>query len=190
MEIIRHEYIRDIISVSGFLISIFLLFIHIKNRKTQLRSYWLTRATHRSSFCELNYICSEQLSDSIILRLVFFNPGPIAAVIKSFSVYRESTPKNVLLKFLGISIWADLPNLRWWPTADPDKTDIKHVADEYQNLYVDDQRVIMVSIPGYIDRSRYKFEIKTNHGVQTLECAIDGTFSYFPHSFNQWFHEK
>jgi len=183
--IFDHELFKDIISFSSFIISMFLLVIHIKNRCIQLQSFWISKDLYRSGFIDLIHVSSKQLNDRVILKLVVFNPGSVSAVIKSFSVFREDYSRNFLLRFFGKKEWTEVHGARWWPTNNADDHSIKYLADEYRNLYIEEQRDILVSLPGLIDRNRYSFEIQTNLGWCRHETTIDGIATYFSHSFHQ-----
>ena len=170
-----HDAIRDLISVLGFVISLFLLFVHVKNRRTQLSSYQLARATYRSSSINLHYIGSEQVDDYVLLKLVLFNPGSVAAIIQSFAVFEVSPTRNSLRRLFWSTEWGRVENARWWPTKNPDQKTFRYLADEYENLYVEDFRTILVSMPGVIDRREYLFEVRSNHGSQTTKTTITAT---------------
>ena len=185
-----HDAIRDLISVLGFVISLFLLFVHIKNRHTQLSSYQLARATYRSSSIDLHYIGSEQVDDHVLLKLVLFNPGSVAAIIQSFAVFEVSPTRNSIRRLFWPTEWRRIEDARWWPTKNADQKTSGYLADEYENLYVEDFRTILVSIPGMIDRREYLFEVRTNHGSQTTRTTIAATASHFSHHFERWYRER
>ncbi len=170
-------------------IALALLFIHFKNRGTQLNSYFLSRAAHRSSSIDLKYVSSEQLEDNVLIKLVLFNPGSIATIIQSLTVYKEVESKFFLLRLFGRTEWKELREVSWWPTSDPSCKDQKFFADEYKSLYVEDCRDIFVLLPGCIDRNVYRFAIESNHGWYSHSSIIYATECYFPHAFRQWFHE-
>lgn len=176
-------------SSASLAISLALLFVHLKNRRTQLSSYFLARAAYRSSSIDLKYVSSEQLEDNVLIKLVLFNPGSIATIIQSLTIYREVESRFFLFRLLGRTAWKELGEAKWWPTSDPSCKDQKFLADEYKNLYVEDYRDIFVLLPGYIDRNVYRFAIETNHGGHTRTSTIDATRTYFSHAFRQWFHE-
>lgn len=79
---------------------------------------------------------------------------------------------------------------KWWPTKEMDQKKPRSYAEEYENLYVKEHRIILVRMPGVIDRRDYLFEVKTNHGGQCRITAIDAVASSFPHHFEQWYGEK
>ncbi|WP_288393087.1 hypothetical protein [uncultured Herbaspirillum sp.] len=190
MEInVTSSMLKDWIGIAGFAISVFLLFIHIKNRRTQLRSYWIAREAYRSSAIQLAFIQSEQLKDFVLLKLVLFNPGSIAAVIGSFSVKRK-VRLNFIERALRINSWKEIPDSKWWPTQDASDKTVKYLADESSSLYVEDQRIIYALIPGMIDRDEYQFEIRTNNGWRILETTICATRTSFAHASEDWFYEK
>lgn len=184
------QVINTAMSSASLIISLALLLIHLKNRKTQLRAYFLSRETYRSSNVALKYISSEQQGENALLKLVLFNPGSVAAIIRSLTVYKEVESSFFLFRVFGVTEWREIQDAKWWPTSDPDCKEHKYLADEYRSLYVDDQRDIYVLLPGYIDRNKHKFETKTNQGSCSTESTIDATRIYFPHAFRQWFHEK
>lgn len=184
------QIVNLLMSSLSLVISLALLFIHLKNRKTQLNSYILSRSAFRSSSINLKYVSSEQLDDSILIKLVLFNPGSIATIIQSLTVYKEVESRFFIGRLLGFTEWREVREARWWPTTDSSCKTPKSMADEYKNLYVEDYRDILVSIPGLIDRNVYQFVIESNHGGLEHFSTIDSVTSYFPHAFRQWFHEK
>jgi hypothetical protein len=135
-------------------------------------------------------VSTEQLDDNILIKLVFFNPGSIAAIIQSLTIYKEVEASSFIKRLLGFTEWKEIRSARWWPTADSSCKEPKSMADEYQNLYVEDHRDILVSIPGRIDRNVYRFAIQTNHGGHSHYSTIDATTTYFSHAFRQWFQER
>lgn len=74
------------ISLLSLLISFATLYINLKNRKTQLNTYSLTRASHRSGNIDLKWVSSEQLENEVLIKLIFFNPGSIASIIQSLTI--------------------------------------------------------------------------------------------------------
>ncbi|WP_273822861.1 MULTISPECIES: hypothetical protein [Pseudomonas] len=159
-------YLNAVIAVAALCLS-------ISNRRTQLATYRLTRSSHWSSTNDLHVISAEQLDDSVLVKLVFFNPGAIAALIQSLAVY-EIPP----------SVWwwpRRLDGLRrkriefaqWWPTCDENEKTPRLFADRYQQLLVKESRVILVRFPGRINRLVHAFELKTNHGPITTWYALD-----------------
>ncbi len=177
-------------SSASLAISLALLLIHLKKRKTQLRTYFLSRETYRSSSAVLDYISSEQQDENVLLKIILFNPGSIAVIIRSFTLYRKVESRFLLLRTLGFTEWKQVQGAQWWPISDPSCKEQKHLADEYHSLYVDSHRDIHVLLPGHIDRNEYKFELKTNQGCYSTESTIAATTIYFSHASRQWFHEK
>ncbi|WP_129373655.1 hypothetical protein [Pseudomonas aeruginosa] len=185
-----NQVLNVVMSSASLVISLALLLIHLKNRKTQLRAYFLSRETYRSSIVVLDYVASEQLDENVLLKLVLFSPGSVATVIRSLTLYRKCESRFFLLRAFGITEWRKVREVTWWPVSDPNCKEQKYLADEYRSLYVDSHRDIYVLFPGFIDRNEYKFEVKTNHGSCSTKSTIDATKIYFSHAFRQWFHEK
>lgn len=178
------------ISLLSLLISFATLYINLKNRETQLNTYFLTRASHRSGNIDLKWVSSEQLENEVLIKLIFFNPGSIASIIQSLTIWREIPSDWRILRWLGQTEWEEVRSARWWPAADPSCKKLKNFADEYKSLYVSDYRELLILIPGYIDRNLYKFLIKTNNGQCSQKCTIDAIKSHFPHTSEQWFYKK
>lgn len=187
--LIDSQVLNLVMSSASLVISLALLFVHLKNRRTQLSSYFLARATHRSSSIVLKYVVSEQLEGNVLIKLVLFNPGAIATIIQSLTVYQKAESQCFLFRWFGRTEWKELTDAQWWPTGDSSCKDQKYLADEYKSLYVEDIRDIYVLLPGYIDRNMYRFDIETNHAGRSYCSTIDATRTYFPHAFRQWFHE-
>lgn len=180
------------IAIIGLLISLYLLYINIKNRGTQVSAYRITRTLHRSSKIVLKYINAEQLDGRFLVKLVLFNPGSIASVIHSFAVFKPTQNPNCFFRIFKPTVLKRIEDACWWPTRDENQKEARYLDDEYQNLYVENYRVILVSIPGLVDRKRYEFEIRTNNDYQIQKTHIDGIkgthqFSYY---YEEWHTEK
>ncbi|VVE24831.1 hypothetical protein PHO31112_03317 [Pandoraea horticolens] len=186
------QLITLVIATVGLLISLYLLYINIKNRRTQVSAYRLTRALHRSSRIVLKYINTEQLDGRFLVKLVLFNPGSIASVIHSFAVFKPTKNPNLFFRIFKPTVLRRLEDAHWWPTQDENQKDARYLDDEYQNLYVADYRVILVSIPGLVGWERYGFEIRTNNDYQIHETPIDGIKGShrFSHYYEEWHTEK
>lgn len=125
-----------------------------------------------------------------MVRLVLFNPGSVAAVIKSLSTYKLTSSSNYLLRMLRVERWVTVENARWWPTDDHEDKTPKCVADKYRCLYVKEQMDILVLLPGRIESPRYFFHIKTNNGECRVSVSVDpGERSHFPHASERDFSE-
>lgn len=183
--VMSKDFVQMFISWSGFAISVCLLFLQIKNRFTQVSSYNLSRATYRSSTIVLKLVHVEQLEGSVLMKLVIFNPGSVAAVIQSCSVFEKPKSKNWFLRIF-ISKWQRVERSSWWPIKDGSDNEPKYLADAYQELYVKDVRSIYVSMPGMTDRRTYMFEVRTNNGYVTTETSVMEGATYFSHHFEEW----
>lgn len=177
-----NDFFRDAILGVNTLLACFLFFVHLKNRRTQVATFNLTRSTHRSGINDLVYIGSEQVGDNVLCRFVFFNPGSVAAIIQSFSAFETPQSYGWIRKSFERFKWRRIKFATWWPTSCPEEKEERFFSDEYMSLYVADYRVIMVLLPGLIDRRRYLFRIDSNHGYVTTEVGIDGNKSCFPYA--------
>ncbi|WP_145986736.1 hypothetical protein [Burkholderia sp. MSMB617WGS] len=180
------------IALIGLLISLYLLFINIKNRGTQLSAYRITRALHRSSRIVLKYINAEQLDGRFLVKLVLFNPGSIATVIHSLAVFKPTENPNRLFHVFKPTLLKRIEDAYWWPTQDKNQKEARYLDDEYKNLYVEDYRVILVSIPGLVGSEQYEFEIRTNNDYQIQKTHIRGIKGThrFSHYYEEWHTEK
>lgn len=149
------------------------LYLSIRNRGTQIAMYQLTRSTYRSSTNDFHVISAEQLDDSVLVKLIFFNPGSVAAVIQSLSVYEIPHPVWWLPRRLDWLRRKRLDLAKWWPTRDEDEKTPRLFADRYLELMVKENRVILVRLPGMINRLTHEFELKTNHGSATTWGTLD-----------------
>ncbi len=154
-------------------IALVALYLSIRNRKTQIEMYRLTRSTHWSSTNDFHVISAEQLHDSVLVKLVFFNPGSVSAVIQSLAVYEIPSQVWWLPRRLDWLRRKRLELAKWWPTRDEDEKTPRLFADRYQELMVKENRVILVRFPGMINRLTHAFELKTNHGLITTWYALD-----------------
>lgn len=180
------------IALIGLHISLYLLYINIKNRGTQISAYRINRSLLRSSQIVLQYINTEQLDGHFLVKLVLFNPGSIACVIHSFAVFKPIKNPNCFLRVLKPTVSNAVEEVRWWPTRDESQKEPKTLDDEYQNLYVEDYRVILVSIPGWVDRDWYEFEIRTNSDNLIHKTRVDGIKGthQFSYSYSRWYTER
>jgi len=114
-----NQVLNVVMSSASLVISLALLLIHLKNRKTQLRAYFLSRETYRSSIVVLDYVASEQLDENVLLKLVLFSPGSVATVIRSLTLYRKCESRFFLLRAFGITEWRKVREATWGPVSDP-----------------------------------------------------------------------
>lgn len=186
------ELITLAIAIIGLLISLYLLYINIKNRRTQVSAYRITRGLHRSSRIVLKYINTEQLDGRFLVKLVLFNPGSIASVIHSLAVFKPAKNPDWFFRIFKPTVPTRIEGAQWWPTQDEDQKEARYLDDEFRNLYVEDYRVILVSIPGMVDRERYEFEIRTNNDYQIHETHVDGIKGThrFSHYYEEWHAEN
>jgi hypothetical protein len=180
------------IAIIGLLISLYLLYINIKNREIQVSAYRIARTLHRSSRLVLKYINTEQLDGRFLVKLVLFNPGSIASIIHSFAVFKPAKNPNCFFRIFKPIVLKRIEDSYWWPTQDENQKEARYLDDEYQNLYVEDYRVILVSIPGLVDRSLYEFEVRTNNDYQILKTSIGGIKGThrFSYHYEEWNAEK
>lgn len=192
MNQLTQQLITLTIASIGLLISLYLLYINIKNRETQVSAYRITRTLHLSSKIVLKYINTEQLDGCFLVKLVLFNPGSIASIIHSLAVFEPTQNPNCFFRIFKPTVLKRIEDAYWWPTQDENQKEPRYLDDEYQNLYVEDYRVILVSIPGLVDRTLYEFEIRTNNHYQTLETHIDGIKGthQFSYHYEEWGTEK
>ncbi len=169
------EYFSNHTSIFALLISLAALCVSVRNGRTQKATYQLTRATHLSGTNDFHVVSSEQLEDSVLVKLVYFNPGSIATVIQSLTVYE--LPKSVwwLPRRFDIARKSRIEKAKWWPAGDGDEKTTKLFADNFQYLIVKDGRVIFVKLPGMINRLDHAFELKTNHGSLVTIYSLDFT---------------
>ncbi|WP_047541926.1 hypothetical protein [Pseudomonas simiae] len=154
-------------------IALVALYLSMRNRRTQIAMYRLTRSTHWSNTNDFQVISAEQLEDSVLVKLVFFNPGSVAAVIQSLAVYELPRPVWWLPRRLDWLRQKRLELVKWWPTRDEEEKTPRLLADRYLELMVKEDRVILVRFPGMINRLTHAFELKTNHGSITTWDTLD-----------------
>ena len=154
-----------ILSTFSFLISVTTLVLFFRNRRTSLQLFSIHREKYRSSSIHLKHVKTIETDNDYIIHFILFNPGDVAAVINSVTI-REAFFENKFLEFLKISSLKPFDLARWWPTNNPDDYEIKYFCDEYQNLYVDDKRDILVSFPkdAFDHKKSYQIDVKTNNG--------------------------
>jgi hypothetical protein len=175
---------NNALAIISLIISSYIL---LSNRKILSNSYRLSLDGARSEEVELIFVESRQ-EEGVVLKLVLFNPGNVAAIIHSLTVY-ESVPHSMsLLRYLGLRRWREIEKARWWPNHNETFDGQKTVKDEYASLYVRDYRDIFVIFPGYPSRNEYKFFAQTNHGSVERITTIDATEIYFAHRYRKWYH--
>ncbi|WP_031359125.1 hypothetical protein [Caballeronia sordidicola] len=186
------QIVSLVIAILGLLISLYLLYINIKNRRTQQSSYYISRALHRSSRIVLKYINAEQLDGRFLVKLVLYNPGSVASIIHSFAVFKPTVNPNRFFRLFKLNVLKRIEDAYWWPTQDENQKEPRYLDDEYRSLYVKDFRVILVSIPGWVDRVKYAFEIRTNNDFQIHETNLDEIkgSTRFSHHYEEWHTEK
>lgn len=180
------------IAIVGLLISLYLLFINIKNRSTQVSAYRMTRANQRSSKIVVILVNSEQLDGRILVKLVLFNPGSIATVIHSVTTFKSRKNPNVLFRLFKPFVLYEVEDAYWWPTRDADQKKPRFLEDEYRNLYFEDFRVVLISIPEWAEIGSFEFRICTNNDYIHLKTYVDGVTGdrRFSHHFEEWYAEK
>ncbi|KWS38260.1 hypothetical protein [Pseudomonas syringae] len=167
------EYLTNHAPTLSLLMSFSALCISVFNGRIQKASYQLTRTTHRSGTNDLHVVSSEQLKDSVLVKLVYFNPGSIATVIQSLAVYEVPKPVWWLPRRFHIAQKSRIEKAKWWPAGDGDEKNIKLFADNFEYLIVNNSRVIFVRLPGMINRLDHAFELKTNHGSLVTTDSLD-----------------
>ncbi|OZO04549.1 hypothetical protein B7453_10450 [Pseudomonas sp. IB20] len=167
------EFISNNSSVFTIVISLLALYISLRNGRVQRASYQLTRSVHRTCADDFHVVSSEQLQDSVLVKLVYFNPGSISTIIQSLAVYE--IPKSVwwFPRKLDFFRKSRVESAKWWPALSDDEKTTKLFADNFQYLIVKDCRVIFVTLPGMINRLDYAFELRTNHGSLVTVYALD-----------------
>lgn len=168
------------ISVVSLLVSIAVLHIHLKNRRTNLHTYWINRNVQRYSAPEINVVRTVQERDFYIIHIIYFNPGSIASILQSLTIYKQVDYKFPLIPIV-FNDWDEVTESKWWPTESPNDFKRKYMADEYANLYVENYKDILVMFPGNIDRALHRFYIKTNQGGYRMDIVPgigDSSFAY------------
>lgn len=180
------ETIKDIILIVNAVVSLFMITIHLKNSRLQRKSYLLNSYNSRATSTNLDFIECKQLEDNFVIKLAFYNPGSTAAIIRSLTVTKSIPHPNFLLRRIGVKKEVDVDYI-WSPALDEQSFEVSYLRDAYHLLHVKTVATLYVSVKGYIDRSRYFFEIKTNHNHHKLSCNIDGFDHQFPTDFREWF---
>jgi hypothetical protein len=178
---------KNALAIISLIISSYIL---LTNKKILSKSYRLSRDGARSEEVELIFVESRQQEESVVLKLVLFNPGNVAAIIHSLTVYESVSYPMKLLRYLGLHKWREIEDARWWPSHNETFEGQKTVKDEYASLYVKDYRDIFVIFPGYRSRNEYKFFVQTNHGSTERITTIDAIEIYFPHRYRKWYRDS
>lgn len=181
------EYLTNHVSTLSLLMSFAALCISVRNGRIQTASYQLSQATHRSGTNDLHVVSSEQLDNTVLVKLVYFNPGSIATVIQSLAVYEVTKPVWWLPRRFNIVRKSRIEKAKWWPVGDSEEKITKLFADNFQYLIVKDCRVIFVKLPGMVNRRNHAFELKTNHGALVTISSLDFTDRGFSIDSNRHF---
>lgn len=186
------ELVTLSIAVAGLLISLYLLYINIKNRGTQLAQYRISRHSHRSGRIVVQYVNTEQLEGRFLVKLVLFSLGSIASVIHSVAVSKLVGNSNRLLRLFKPMVHERIEDARWWPTLDESQKEPRYLDDNYRDLYVKDYRIILISVPGLVGEERYAFDVRTNNDYVTLRTHVSGIKGthQFSHHYEEWHMEK
>lgn len=177
--------VKDVLLIINTSISLFMIVIHLKNSKLQRKSYLLNSNNLRLSATNLNFIECKQFDDNFVIKLAFYNPSSTAAIIKSLTVTKSIPHPNFLLRKLGFLKEIEV-DYDWSPALNEKEYEVSYLRDAYHLLHVKTVATLYVSVTGYIDRSRYHFEIKTNHDYHKLSCHVDGFNHKFPTNFQEW----
>ena len=183
---------NSISSIIAIVLSAIGLVIHFRNRKTTAKSYLISKVSYLRNSFDLMHIESKQGENEHLVKLAVYNPGSIQLLIRCVKIYKQSKIANPIYNFFGFHAkWERINDARWWPSKIEDFSDEKYLHQEYENLMVKDIRNIFVKIPGYMDRSRHKFEIMTSFGSMIHITTITGTNSSFSSDYtlipsNKW----
>ncbi|EGR3000234.1 hypothetical protein MTR11_23655 [Vibrio sp. CCB-PB317] len=186
----NQEFYTIAISLISLSVAIFALYLNYRNHRVSRKSYFINRELMRNGNLHLDFVKSTQLEDRYVVHLVVFNPSQIGLLLHSLAVFEIVENRSWINDLLNKREWVELTKAKWWPTTNLDDFNIKSRADEYKNVYVENSRDIYVSIPGFMPRTKHKFEIVTNLGGYAHIGSVDSTRSYFSHSFQQFWHEK
>ncbi|HFG1793269.1 TPA: hypothetical protein ACGF1Q_003582, partial [Vibrio cholerae] len=188
--VMNQEFYTIAISLISLSVAIFALYLNYRNHRVSRKSYFINRELMRNGNLHLDFVKSTQLEDRYVVHLVVFNPSQIGLLLHSLAVFEIVENRSWINDLLNKREWVELTKAKWWPTTNLDDFNIKSRADEYKNVYVENSRDIYVSIPGFMPRTKLKFEIVTNLGGYAHIGSVDSTRSYFSHSFQQFWHEK
>jgi hypothetical protein len=177
--------VKDALLIINTSISIFMIIIHLKNSKLQRKTYLLNSNNSRVSTTNLDFIDCKQFDDNFVIKLAFYNPSSTAAIIKSLTVTKSIPHPNYFLRKLSFLKETEV-DYDWSPALDEQNYEVSYLRDAYHLLHVKTVASLYVSVKGCIDRSRYNFEIKTNHNYQKLSCNINGFNHGFPTKFQEW----
>lgn len=172
-------------SLSAFLISIVTLIIHIKNRTTNLRSFSITKETHKRASFDLIYVESKVTDNFHFAKLIVFNPSSTSLLLNCVKLYRKEKITNKIYNLLGYYSKWEQTDIKWWPSDNSEFTKEKFLHEEYDNLLVKDSKNIFVKIPGEMDRNYHKFEVITSFGQMTHITTITGSDSSFNLDFKR-----
>lgn len=186
----NQEFYSAAISLISLSVSIFALYLNYRNNNFSRKSYLINRKLIRNYNLHVDFVKSTQLDDRYVTHLVVFNPSEVGLLLHSLTVFEIVENRSWLNQFLNKREWLELTEAKWWPTTNLDDLNIKSRAEEYKNVYVENNRDIYVSIPGFIPRTKHKFVIVTNLGEYEHIGSIDSTKSYFSHNYQQYWYEK
>ncbi|MDO6580184.1 hypothetical protein Q4491_02405 [Photobacterium sp. 2_MG-2023] len=186
----NQDFYTIAISVISLSVAIFALYLNYRNHNISRKSYLVNRELIRNGSLHLDFVKATQLEDRYVVHLVIFNPSEIGLLLHSLTVFEIVENRSWINELLNKCEWRELSDAKWWPTKNLDDLNIKTRSDEYKNVYVESNRDIYVSIPGFMPRSKHKFEIMTNLGEYAHIGSVDSIRSYFSHCFQQFWHEK
>ena len=109
----------------------------------------------------------------MLVKLVYFNPSSILTVIQSLAVYEVPQTVWLLAHRFVVARKSRVEKAKWWPAGDRNEKTAKLFADNFQDLIVNDSRVIFVKLPGMINRLDHAFELKTNQGFLVTTYSLD-----------------
>ncbi len=166
--------------VNNSILAIISITILYKNTKINDKALGINRMNIRNNSIRLDLIATKQLENTYIFALVVFNPNVNAILLDTLTLYAKAYYKIPLIPMM--SRWEKVENITWWPTSSTESYETKYFSEEYKNLYVEDIREIMVSVPGKIHNDKYKFFLQTNMYNSTLITNAHSHKSFFAQS--------
>ncbi len=179
------NYDLNFFSIIALLISLIMLFINIKNRFTNLRSFSITKDSHKRNSFEFIFIESKTIENHHFAKLAIFNPSSTSLILNCVKLYKIEKVTNKFYNLLGKKYDWKQVKIKWWPSKSSEFTEERFLHQEYENLIVKDTKNIFVQIPGSMERGLHKFEVITSFGEMTHTTTITGTDSSFNLDFKR-----
>lgn len=146
---------------------------------TKIQRYLLLTSLDKSRKCtfESMVVSTTKLQDAMLAHIVIYNMDQTPLLLKSVDLYSISEHKTKIFNILKQPLPAKMELFKnakkeaverttWWPTTDPKNYELKYRDEVYRDLYVDNMKDVIITIPLELlsSETRYKICVVTSAG--------------------------